>query len=145
MPPADLPTAEEICDFLMRFTGRDQNCCKRKWVSYGWVSEAGCKRLCNESSILECVLVFGVGNRTHAAFLVLSFCVESVLAQDGQLPPEYPGRPEEYNEDGRVGLSTLQCNLETSVMNESDFFTLNLAMVVPENTAKGSVKELVPY
>ena len=76
---------------------------------------------------------------------MLSFRVESVLAQDGQLPPEYPGRPEEYNEDGRVGLSTLQCNRETSVMNESDFFTLNLAMVIPENTAKGSVKELVPY
>ena len=43
MPPADLPTPEEICDFLMRFTGRDQNCSQRKWVSYGWVSKAGCR------------------------------------------------------------------------------------------------------
>eukprot|EP00434_Breviolum_minutum_P039864 symbB.v1.2.035406.t1/scaffold4761.1/size49086/2 len=57
MPPADLPTPEEICDFLMRFTGRDQNCSQRKWVSYGWVSK------------------------------------------DGQLPPEYPGRPEEQFEE----------------------------------------------
>ena len=29
-------------------------------------------------------------------------------------------------------------------MTESDSFTFNLAMVVPANTAKGSVKELVP-
>lgn len=94
-----------------------------------WLGEQGgmqgCKRLCNESRILECILLFGVGNIgntcsshsclneifltsiwTHAVFLVLSFYVESLLVQDGQLPPEYPGRPEEQFEE-RVGLGTL--------------------------------------
>ena len=88
MPPPHMPNAEEICDFLMRFTGRDQNCGERKWVSYGWVSKAGCKCLCNESRVLERILLFGVGNIcsshsclnesflpsiwTHAVFLVTS-------------------------------------------------------------------------
>ena len=129
-----------------------------------WLGEQGgmqgCKRLCNESRILECILLFGVGNigntcSSHSClneiFLTdLDSCsVSSALFLCGiSFGAGWTAAARIPRTTWRAvwgeGRTWYASSREKSVMTESDSFTFNLAMVVPANTAKGSVKELVP-